>query len=333
KSKKPNTTCENCKKKGHTKQDCWAKGGDKEGQGPKQKKGKDRANMADESEDTPLFDLALMASNSTQDLNTKPNNGWWLDSCANQHLCYDKSLFWSLEPANDMIKGVGGGTEIKGIGKVILEFENGDETRRVQISNVRYTPNCKYNLISMVAPRHPIANVADKSSLTWDEWHRRFGHIAISSLEILKKHGLVIGLEVDETSKPSKKCEACIQAKITRKPFPQESDRKTERPGDLTYSDVWGPARVESLGKSKYYISFTDHHTRRRTILFLKKKDEAFTRITQYLSLVETKFGYRPKAIRFDNGKELINKQMDEWCKAKGIEIEPTAPYSPSQNG
>ena len=32
--------CHNCKKKGHKKADCWAKGGGKEGQGPKQKKGK-----------------------------------------------------------------------------------------------------------------------------------------------------------------------------------------------------------------------------------------------------------------------------------------------------
>ena len=32
--------CHNCKKKGHKKADCWVKGGGKEGQGPKQKKGK-----------------------------------------------------------------------------------------------------------------------------------------------------------------------------------------------------------------------------------------------------------------------------------------------------
>ena len=35
-----NVVCHNCKKKGHKKADCWAKGGGKEGQGPKQKKGK-----------------------------------------------------------------------------------------------------------------------------------------------------------------------------------------------------------------------------------------------------------------------------------------------------
>ena len=31
----PGATCENCKNTGHTKADCWAKGGGKEGQGPR----------------------------------------------------------------------------------------------------------------------------------------------------------------------------------------------------------------------------------------------------------------------------------------------------------
>jgi hypothetical protein len=40
-SSKKNIKCHNCKKKGHYKSDCWAPGGGKEGQGPKQKgKGK-----------------------------------------------------------------------------------------------------------------------------------------------------------------------------------------------------------------------------------------------------------------------------------------------------
>ena len=33
-------SCHNCGNKGHKKADCWAKGGGKEGQGPRQKKGK-----------------------------------------------------------------------------------------------------------------------------------------------------------------------------------------------------------------------------------------------------------------------------------------------------
>jgi hypothetical protein len=56
----PLTVCPNCQKKGHTKENCWGKGGRKEGQGPfqkkkeknskKKKKGKDTANVAEESD-------------------------------------------------------------------------------------------------------------------------------------------------------------------------------------------------------------------------------------------------------------------------------------------
>jgi hypothetical protein len=37
---KPNITCDNCGQDGHTKPDCYSKGGGKEGQGPWQKKSK-----------------------------------------------------------------------------------------------------------------------------------------------------------------------------------------------------------------------------------------------------------------------------------------------------
>ena len=40
-----------------------------------------------------------------------------------------------------------------------------------------------------------------------------------------------------------------------------------------------------------------------------------------------------PKWIRFDNGKELVNEETRKWANEKGIIIETTAPYSPSQNG
>lgn len=40
-------------------------------------------------------------------------------------------------------------------------------------------------------------------------------------------------------------------------------------------SDVWGPARVESIGKWKYYISFTDDAKCYVATLFLWTKDQA----------------------------------------------------------
>lgn len=49
--------------------------------------------------------------------------------------------------------------------------------------------------------------------------------------------------------------------------------------------------------------------------------------------MIKNKFGHPPKYLRFDNGKELVNKELEKFAAEKGITIETTAPYSPSQNG
>ena len=56
--------CFNCKKKGHIKTDCWAKGGGKEGQGPRSKKkgGSDRTNQAADTINNALTDIAYAAN-------------------------------------------------------------------------------------------------------------------------------------------------------------------------------------------------------------------------------------------------------------------------------
>jgi transposase InsO family protein len=131
----------------------------------------------------------------------------------------------------------------------------------------------------------------------------------------------------------SSTCEACIQAKQAHKPFPKVAENRSNIPGERTMSDSWGPARVESIGGSKYYISFTDDATRMCTVLFLKSKDQALTRIKQYVETVEKRHQKTPKYLRFDNGTELVNKACKEWAAEKGITIETTAPYSHEQHG
>src|SRR5882762_10946478 len=181
--------------------------------------------------------------------------------------------------------------------------------------------------------RNECANIAATQKPSWDEWHRRYGHLGISGLETLKKKGLVDGMEVDESTIPSRTCEACIQAKQAVQPFPKEAEHRSSIPGERTLSDVWGPARTTSISGSKYYISFTDDATRTCAALFMKAKDEATQRIKDYVELIEKKFRRTLKYLWFDNGKELVNAELRKWAAAKGIEIETTAPYSPSQHG
>ena len=92
-------------------------------------------------------------------------------------------------------------------------------------------------------------------------------------------------------------------------------------------------AQIEGIGQVQYYISFINNCTHWCTIQYLKNKDEATTKVQQYLSYAETCWGRQPKLLQADNGKEYINNTLLTWCQDHGIEIEFTAPHSPSQNG
>ncbi|KDR75264.1 hypothetical protein GALMADRAFT_24757, partial [Galerina marginata CBS 339.88] len=176
------------------------------------------------------------------------------------------------------------------------------------------------------------AQVALSLPDTWDSLHKKYGHLSISGLKKLIRDNLIEGLTVDSTEE-FHQCEACIQGKQHHKSFPAESETRAKNPGELTHSDVWGPARETSIQGSKYYISFTDDAVRRCTVLFMKKKSEAYEKVKEYMTWIEKKFGFTPKLVRVDNGTEYINQKTKDWCAEKGIEIQTTAPYSPSQNG
>jgi IS30 family transposase len=168
---------------------------------------------------------------------------------------------------------------------------------------------------------------------TWDALHRLYVHIGMTGLETLHKKGLVTGLEINEGSEPSKFCEACVQAKQSVHPFPKEANGRSKTPGEHTMSDVWGPAQVTSIGGAKYYISFTDDAVCTCTPLFMKGKGEATERIKKYILEIEQKYKLTLRYLCFDNGKELVNKEVMRWAVKKGIVIETTALYSPSQHG
>ncbi|KAF8656751.1 hypothetical protein AX14_008009 [Amanita brunnescens Koide BX004] len=98
-------------------------------------------------------------------------------------------------------------------------------------------------------------------------------------------------------------------------------------------TDVWGPTKTKSINGFYYFIALTDNATRMCHVLFLKTKDNAFDRITTYFNHIEKQYGKVLKKLRLDNGKELVNEKLRKWCSDKGMVLEPSAPYSPSQNG
>ena len=77
-----------------------------------------------------------------------------------------------------------------------------------------------------------------------------------------------------------KKCEAYVQAKITRKPFPNVT-RSTSLL-DLIHSDTCNFKSFVTRGGMKYFIIFIDDHSRFCHVYLLKSKDEALSKFIKF---------------------------------------------------
>ena len=66
---------------------------------------------------------------------------------------------------------------------------------------------------------------------------------------------------------------------------------------------------------------------------FTKEKSEALTKFKQYKSFVETQTCWKLKKLRVNGGGEFMNKEFKKFLLDNGIQLEVTAPHSPSQNG
>lgn len=176
------------------------------------------------------------------------------------------------------------------------------------------------------------ANISCSALNGWNEWHKQFGHVGISGLRRLKQANLVNGFNVD-TDSPFIECELCIAAKQAHMLFPDHAEPRNTVPGELTYTDIWGPTTTQALNGARYNVVLVDDSSRHLISEQIKTKNEACTRLQNYLTYIERQFSFKPKSVRFDQGKEFLNQKFIDWCADKGIKIEATAPYSPSQNG
>ena len=144
---------------------------------------------------------------------------------------------------------------------------------------------------------------------------------------------VVKGLKVDLSSDSNFQCQACMAAKMSRTPFPKYGATQVTNVGDITHSDLWGPARVESIGRNLYYVAFIDDYSHYVTVKFLKLKSDATQKIKDYTEWVKTQLGCTIKAFCFDRGGEFMSKSLKGWLDGLRIEHQASAPYSPQQHG
>ena len=226
-----------------------------------------------------------------------------------------------------------GGLYQGGNGTLALIAKNGQTVATgTKINNHLY----KIKNVTVLKPSPP--SLVDSHSfavrepaISWEMWHRRFGHIGYGSLRTLLTKELVTGFNVDSQS-PKYDCVACTQAKQSVEPFPDNNNRTHTQPGELTHTDLWGPYSVRSIHGNEFFISFLDDCTRRALLRFLKHKDEGRQAVKDYVLYLRAR-GRNVTAFHCDRGTEFLNDDLLSWLREQGITVQPTAPYSPQQNG
>ena len=186
-----------------------------------------------------------------------------------------------------------------------------------------------YVLLGKIVTKTPGAAMVNESSKDMTNlWHKRLGHISEKGLYYLNKQN-VFG--TDMVSK-LEFCENCVLGKQHRLSFNLSTNRSRSIL-DYLHADLWGPAKVQTQGGNRYFLSIIDDYSRKVWIYLLKNKSDAFTNFKQWKLLVENQTNKKVKALRTDNGLEFCNLEFDNFCKENGIMRHRTVKHTPQQNG
>ena len=157
----PDEHCDNCSKDGHTKEECWSKGGGKEGQGPRQKipkkgaKPTDSAVIADNKQNhDDLFMFTCATSFATVVANSDAPElqlGACLDSGASNHYFPDCSKFVNYRQIHGCEIIVADRHSLKaiGIGDVQIDLPNGNAKTPAMLKDAIHAPDMAFTLISI----------------------------------------------------------------------------------------------------------------------------------------------------------------------------------------
>lgn len=157
------------------------------------------------------------------------------------------------------------------------------------------------------------------------------GIVNFGDLKLLSKKKIAKCLPIINHADQS--YEGCLLGKHLRKIFPKEASTRAKKLLELVHSDICEPIKLNSLGKSNYFVLFIDDFSRKTWVYFLKQKLEVFKTFKKFKALVEKESRYSIKALRSDREGEFTSKKFEKYCEENRIRRPLTVSYSPQQNG
>ncbi|POS82585.1 hypothetical protein EPUL_005263, partial [Erysiphe pulchra] len=317
--------CYNCKKPGHTKEECYSKGGE----AVKKKKDAGKIEQDIQVAEDDAFHASHMALVRTPKIESKNSTSyywshdlWIADSGANSHIANHREIFFNYTPSKGTLNVAGGLTaNIEGTSVVYMRGIVNGKQNDLKLMNagggVKYEKgtcqfwNSKYKLIATETLdgnlyhvnakaymfHFPTVNSVSSPVVSWNQAHKRLGHTSLTSSTKIFDNGLIEGIKISEHEMRLKElnCESCIAAKAHRAPFSKLAERRSSQFGDLTHPD----ASVRQ-------------------------------KLLNYCNSVHIQYGWWPKRVRTDNAAEYEGCRV--WLEERGIELNTFALYAPQQN-
>ena len=113
-------------------------------------------------------------------------------------------------------------------------------------------------------------------------------------------------------------CKQYQLCKITKSIFKRKTYTSKEIL-EIVHTNLCGPIQVQSYKGDKYIMLFVDDYSRMMTVMFLKKKVDAFQMFKWFLERVEKETGKDLKCLRSDRGGEFTSREFEMFCNDKGI--------------
>ena len=119
-------------------------------------------------------------------------------------------------------------------------------------------------------------------------------------------------LSLNPKSRFDQNCEGSTLGKQHRNSFLKKNQHKSSEPLEIIHSNVCGPMSVNSVGCSRYFVTFIDDYSRYTTVYMIKHKSEVLDKFKEFVELAENHTGKRVKILRSDNGIEYNSEKFTQ---------------------
>lgn len=122
-------------------------------------------------------------------------------------------------------------------------------------------------------------------------WHQRLGHASVSKLRHIDRVKPFLSQQKEQV------CLTCPLAKMTNLVFPS-SESHASKAFELIHTDIWGPYKVNTRGKFRFFLTLVDDWTIMTWVHLLEKKSDYLSTMIKFEEFIGNQFDGKIQVLR-----------------------------------